>query len=60
VLASSHAWFGLNRTGSRVNAVAALSTDLSGPLREQLAAIEDGLAEIPFDHRVENSRSAGQ
>jgi DNA-binding MarR family transcriptional regulator len=40
------------------NAVADLCKDLSGPLLEQLAAIEDGLAAAPLDRRVE--KGAGQ
>jgi len=34
------------------NAVADLCRDLSGPLLDQLAAIEDGLAAAPLDRRV--------
>lgn len=35
------------------NAVANLCKNLSGPLLDQLAAIEDGLAAIPLDRRTE-------
>jgi DNA-binding MarR family transcriptional regulator len=35
------------------SAVADLCRDLSGPLLDQLAAIEDGLAAAPLDRRVE-------
>jgi DNA-binding MarR family transcriptional regulator len=41
-------------------AVAELCRDLSGPLLDQLAAIEDGLAAAPLDRRVEESRAATQ
>jgi DNA-binding MarR family transcriptional regulator len=34
------------------SAVADLCRDLSGPLLDQLAAIEDGLAAAPLDRRV--------
>lgn len=38
-------------------AVAELCRDVSGPLLEQLAAIEDGLAAVPLDRRAQQSRS---
>ncbi len=41
-------WPGIER------AVRDLCGDLTGPLLEQLAAIEDGLAFAPLQHRVEN------
>jgi DNA-binding MarR family transcriptional regulator len=37
------------------NAVADLCRDLSGPLLDQLAAIEDGLATAPLDRRVKKA-----
>ncbi|MER8832737.1 MarR family transcriptional regulator [Mesorhizobium sp. M0909] len=40
------------------NAVADLCADLSGPLLEQLTAIEDGLAAAPLDRRVKNPEAA--
>jgi DNA-binding MarR family transcriptional regulator len=39
-------------------AVADLCKDLRGPLLDQLAAIEDGLATTPLDRRVEKGRRA--
>ncbi|WP_256753334.1 MarR family winged helix-turn-helix transcriptional regulator [Mesorhizobium sp. Mes31] len=41
-------------------AVADLCRDLSGPLLDQLAAIEDGLATAPLDRRVRMSKGAAQ
>jgi DNA-binding MarR family transcriptional regulator len=38
------------------HAVADLCEDLRGPLLDQLAAIEDGLAAVPLDRRVERGR----
>ncbi|TIM69527.1 MAG: transcriptional regulator [Mesorhizobium sp.] len=40
------------------NAVADLCADLSGPLLDQLAAIEDGLAAAPLDRRVKKPEGA--
>jgi hypothetical protein len=37
------------------NAVADLCRDLSGPLLDQLSAIEDGLAAAPLDRRVKKA-----
>ncbi|TIT23146.1 MAG: MarR family transcriptional regulator [Mesorhizobium sp.] len=42
------------------NAVADLCADLSGPLLDQLATIEDGLAAAPLDHRVKKPKDAVQ
>ncbi|ESZ13508.1 MarR family transcriptional regulator [Mesorhizobium sp. L48C026A00] len=42
------------------NAVADLCADLSGPLLDQLAAIEDGLAAAPLDRRVKKPEDAAQ
>ncbi|MES0212766.1 MarR family transcriptional regulator [Mesorhizobium sp. M0028] len=42
------------------NAVADLCADLSGPLLDQLAAIEDGLAAAPLDRRAPKPRDAVQ
>ncbi|EHH04015.1 MarR family winged helix-turn-helix transcriptional regulator [Mesorhizobium amorphae] len=41
-------------------AVADLCADLSGPLLDQLAAIEDGLAAVPLDRRAERTGAAVQ
>ena len=40
------------------NAVAGLCADLSGPLLDQLASIEDRLAATPLDRRAENTQAA--